>query len=535
MRVTQSSMYTSFVSNMNENLSAYMESNIQGSSQKRVNKPSDDPVGMTRILTYRNAMTQSAQCEANADLAQGWLKQTDDTLVSVSNTLTTILSKAQQASSSTATDENRKQISTELRQLLGQLLNLSNAEFMDGKKLFAGHQYADKAFEMGLGVTTTDPNLQNITSVDGEKLGSVPWEVSGAADSTIMLRFENDGEIGVDDLDYSWSKDGGKTWVTGTLGADDKVIDMDGVKLTVPVPENPVENGPDTKPLKVTAYNPDKPTGSDNGSMIYIRPAAYYKGDTMDKPPRVDSFGNSDAIKDFHTAGEFKGNVRFRLDSDVDLSVPGQTVKYAYSNDNGLTWLNAEAKTTGNNKLELQTPSGFLTVEMDPDIDTKLQSGHQFQVRPQRAQLGYEIMPGQYIDVTSVGKDIFGGLYAPNGKTPIPEFGGDARNVFETVGSLIAFCETNNVQEIGNSMKALEETQKSILSATARVGGKENRVSTAKQLLQMNSDMMADRKSAIEDVNLTELLTNLSAQQMSYQTVLKSSSMIMQLNLTNYL
>ena len=39
MRVAQRTMYNSFVSNMNRTLSNYMESNIQSSSQKKINRP----------------------------------------------------------------------------------------------------------------------------------------------------------------------------------------------------------------------------------------------------------------------------------------------------------------------------------------------------------------------------------------------------------------------------------------------------------------------------------------------------------------
>ena len=41
--------------------------------------------------------------------------------------------------------------------------------------------------------------------------------------------------------------------------------------------------------------------------------------------------------------------------------------------------------------------------------------------------------------------------------------------------------------------------------------------------------------SSIEDADLTELLTRLAQQQMAYQSILQSSSMIMQLNLTKFI
>ena len=43
MRIAQRTMYRSFITNMNKNLSDYMDSNIQSATQKRINKPSDVP------------------------------------------------------------------------------------------------------------------------------------------------------------------------------------------------------------------------------------------------------------------------------------------------------------------------------------------------------------------------------------------------------------------------------------------------------------------------------------------------------------
>ena len=44
-----------------------------------------------------------------------------------------------------------------------------------------------------------------------------------------------------------------------------------------------------------------------------------------------------------------------------------------------------------------------------------------------------------------------------------------------------------------------------------------------------------DRLSYTEDIDLTELLTKLTRQQLTYQTVLQSSSKIMQMSLASYL
>ena len=73
------------------------------------------------------------------------------------------------------------------------------------------------------------------------------------------------------------------------------------------------------------------------------------------------------------------------------------------------------------------------------------------------------------------------------------------------------------------------------MTADADIGGKRNRITLAKDVLGMEKEQQEGRLSYTEDIDLTELLTKMSQQEMAYNTVLKSSSMIMQLNLTKYI
>ena len=80
IRVTQNRMYDTMTSQMQKNLSAYMESNEQGSTQKKINRPSDDPAGTYRVLTTRNDIEATDQYQSNVDTAKGWLALTDNVL-----------------------------------------------------------------------------------------------------------------------------------------------------------------------------------------------------------------------------------------------------------------------------------------------------------------------------------------------------------------------------------------------------------------------------------------------------------------------
>ncbi|MCH5277643.1 MAG: flagellar biosynthesis protein FlgL [Desulfovibrionaceae bacterium] len=538
MRITQRSMYRNFVTNMNSNLSAYMESNIQSASQKRINRPSDDPVGMARVLTYRSSLARTEQYLDNSKDASAYLASTDSALLQASTILATMLEKANQIATETVTTENRLQAASELRQLFGQLLNLANTNF-NGYHLFAGQKTESPAYQEGLGITTMDENLQGL-----------PWIINGSADRTIMVRFSTDGVIDPDtahldpddpeydpgtEITYEYSKDGGKTWITKTLAAGDTTLDLDGV--TIKVPAN----------TRVEAYDPDLDTTDENGnitnisrvngSVLFVRPTAYYMGDDSDPPPLVDSYGTfrTDTTHSVDAYGNFPVDVRIRLDEAATMGAGGK-VTYSYSLDNGVTWVTTTADIRADNSngtLRLQVPGGYLDV--NAPVGETLEAGQQFVIRPRRSDRGVEIAEGEFITVTNCGKDIFGGVYTPVGSPgPVPAEGGN-RNIFEVLSNLIAWAETGPSDGCGEAVAAVREAIEGLQTSNARVGGKEQRVSLNLTILQSHHDDQTTRMSTIEDADLFELLTRLSQQQLAYQSILRSSSMIMNLSLLNYI
>lgn len=138
VRITQRTMYDSMVGQMQKNLAAYMESNEQGSTQKKINRPSDDPAGTYRVLMGRDEISATTQYQSNVDTVTGWLQLADNVLsTQVSTLFQELESLAQQASNTEMTAENRKQIGFRVKEIFGSLLNLANTEF-EGKSIFAG-------------------------------------------------------------------------------------------------------------------------------------------------------------------------------------------------------------------------------------------------------------------------------------------------------------------------------------------------------------------------------------------------------------
>ena len=526
IRVTQQTMYNSMVSGMQNNLGAYMESIQQGSTQKKINRPSDDPAGTYRVLTTRVDMTKTAQYKENVDTAKGWLNLADDVL---SNQATVAIqglkSLAEQASTGTYTAEQRQIMADQAKQYLGQLLNLSNTRF-EGKTIFSGHKYDQSAFEMGLGVTSWDENISQMW-----KNGEI--DLKGASDSTILVQFTAGGDLSAQPA-FRWSKDGGATWEegeyeTGETGTVSMVAN--GVVMTMAATTTDKDGNQIN--VSVEAADPDLGPGAKNGTMLYIRPAVIYQGDDEDPPAQITVMGDKNLDSSSITSqGDFGKNVLVRIDGNDDAQAgqfgdvaAGDSFTYSYSTDGGATWITPLKGTLDDDgKTRLPIPGGYINIESDA-----IQAGAQILVHPSRADLDYEIMQDTYLSVNSVGKDVFGGVY--NGA---PAMENDEENLFEVVGAFIGYLEGNNQEGAQKTLAALTTAEKKMLSEATRIGGIENRLSMAEDVLSYQALDQQDRLSYIEDIDLTELLTKLTRQQISYQTVLQSSSMIMKLSLANY-
>ncbi|MDE5878780.1 MAG: flagellar hook protein [Desulfovibrio sp.] len=520
IRVTQKTMYNDMVGQMQKNLAGYMESVQQGSTQKKINRPSDDPAGTYRVLTTRVDLTNTAQYQENVDTAKGWLNLEDSVLSTrVPVVIRDLIELASQASTGTYNASQRKIMADQARQQFGSLLELANTEF-EGKSIFAGHRYDKNAFEQGLALTSWDEDWDKAIR-QGDADGKPLYKLEGASAETVIVQFLGDADATLaEHPPFRWSIDGGDNWVDGSYELPD---DPDGnVKITA----NGVILTASGK-LPVKPAEPSEGPGARNGTLLYIRPAAFYQGDDKDPPLDVTKMGAPENLE-VSASGDFGKNLLVRVDDDVDLSTTGEKFSWSYSTDGGSNWVTVTGQTNGTDKLRLPVPGGYVDLDAGAVDGKTVTAGSQVMVHPSRADLKFEIMKDTFLSVNEVGKDIFGGYYEG-----MPALDGD-NNLFEVVGAFIGYLEGNNQEGAQKTLAALKVAEQQILSAGTAIGGKENRIQTAADVLSFQKLDQQERLSYTEDIDLTELLTKLTRQQLTYQTVLQSSSMIMKLSLANY-
>jgi flagellar hook-associated protein 3 FlgL len=511
MRVSHRNIYANVLNYMNRSLSGLVELNLQASSQKKINRPSDDPIGMSRVLSYRDSMASMTQYRKNIDTAQGWNGLADENLMQVSVVISRLKELAQQAATGTYTGDNREQISYEARQLYEQLIMLSNASF-EGKHIYSGHKVDTPAFRQALFAQSNGNG-----GLDGNIV-----RVEGGTSATALVQFLETDDI-LNTPDFRYSTDGGKTWKNGTYDpappsppANTQVLVMGGVRVTLNDAANVVATDGSN-------YN------DTSGTWLWVRPSAVYQGDDEDNV-NIERFVANAGV-DSSAQGVFSRNVMVRIDDNTG------PVVFSYSVNGGKTWVEENTAPLAA-PTSLPIPGGFLNLSdgADPPGNPPLTNGDQFVIRPNRALMHVEISQSETIQINNIGKEVFGGLYpdvASGFNQPVDLHGTPSKNLFETVGKLIGYLETNTQQGAQEALDDLNEAHAHITSYLAGVGARRNRLDLTDNILSGLELNATERKSKIEDVDVAELMTQMHMQQITYEAVLKSSTTIMRMSLVN--
>lgn len=513
LRVTQQSIYGSIIRQNNSSLSNLMETNLQSSTQKRINAPSDDPNGAVSVLQTRCDISQLTQYKRNITSATGWLTQSDSALSSVSELISTIKGYAEQGATGSVTDENRGEIASAVRQYFQQLVSLSNTNY-NQNSIFAGQKADTEAFTQSLWMNSND------TAFDTAVAANNGFTISGDSASTVLVQYTST-DIAGHQPGFDYSSDGGKTWTTGSYNpapsATTQELNLGGVTMTL------ANNSLDA--VTACADHTDA-----TGTWMWIRPTAVYNGNTNDDIAVTNTTSPATAVTGA-AAGNFSGNVSVRIDEDCDFS-SSTAFAFSYSTDGGRSWVAGNTSgvvDTVNGKVSLPVPGGSLALTANGGT---LAAGNQFFIQPSTADISMAISPTDSVVVNGVGKDIFGGI---SNKQVVTFDGSDQGNLFEAVGKLVGYLETNNQQGCQEALDQLTTAQGQVLTVAASVGARENRVTAAGTMVDTLAENADSTLSKVEDADLTALITKLAQQELAYQAVLKSSSTVMNLSLLSYI
>jgi len=139
MRITNNMMINNMNRNLNRNLVNMDQRQNQIATGKRIHRPSDDPIGTTRIMQLKSYIRQLDQNHSAAEDALSWMGTSE----SVANQYVDALQRAReltvQAANGSLTSSETSKIQEEIKEIREHIIGLGNTSH-GGKYIFSGKE-----------------------------------------------------------------------------------------------------------------------------------------------------------------------------------------------------------------------------------------------------------------------------------------------------------------------------------------------------------------------------------------------------------
>ena len=147
MRIADKMQFNQVQQNTTKNRSDMYDLQNQAATQKRINKPSDDPLATTRVLGTRTEERGNTQFVKNINNAKSFLEFTDQSLSELGDIMIRAKELAvAQSSDAGASEETRQVTGLEVNQILSQAVQIGNRKMGD-RFIFGGFKTQSSPFD----------------------------------------------------------------------------------------------------------------------------------------------------------------------------------------------------------------------------------------------------------------------------------------------------------------------------------------------------------------------------------------------------
>lgn len=146
MRITNNMMISNMINNLQTNIRRLDKTQLQYNTGKRIHKPSDDPVGITRSLKIKADINELKQYKKNVEDAMSWLENTEQAVVSNHEALKRLRDLMVQGANGVLTTEEMIKVRNEVVEIKNQVINLANTTY-SGDYIFSGKKTDKKLLD----------------------------------------------------------------------------------------------------------------------------------------------------------------------------------------------------------------------------------------------------------------------------------------------------------------------------------------------------------------------------------------------------
>jgi len=230
IRVSENMKYNTIVNNLFRAQDSYNAAMEKMASQKKINRPSDDPVGMSRIVSLRKSRASVGQYRRNIDGCNSWIEITESKLSSVDDLLVNAQEIAIAQSTATASAGTRSISAVAVQQIMDGMLSLANSKYGD-RYLFSGTRMDEEPFSSSESAAAIGPAVAADGNFFDGTVASGGGPYTGSVNKTYVVKIIDGGAFGA--ATYQVSSDGGKNWSsTNTIPAGGTITLGDGIDLT---------------------------------------------------------------------------------------------------------------------------------------------------------------------------------------------------------------------------------------------------------------------------------------------------------------
>lgn len=213
MRVANKTIYDSTINNLAMTSSAMVDANEIVSTTKRINRLSDDPVGLVSVLNLRSSLSSIGQMERNISIGNSWLTASESALTQLNDILTATKELTVGMATATVGATERAGNANLVDGYLEQIISLANSS-SDGRYLFGGTNTGTTPFALNPTETAVEYsgndtafsiNIGTDTSIavgkDGKDIFGENWDDSNIFKTLMDLKtsLENNEVAGIQD------------------------------------------------------------------------------------------------------------------------------------------------------------------------------------------------------------------------------------------------------------------------------------------------------------------------------------------------
>lgn len=538
MRITNQMMINSSMANIQVNKKQVNTLDTQLSTQKKINKPSEDPIIAIRALRLRASLNEVTQyLKKNIPDAQQWLSTTQGALTQGESVINKLYEYCNQGSADSYASEQRNTIAESLKALKKTFYDEGNVDYA-GRYVFTGYKtdttltYQSDALAAEADYTITqkfgrdDISSKTVytnaySNADILNL-NVSYDTDGNAvmpnvESVYRLRLgysdvKNTGySLSYNNTDISFAADGTATVTTYQLDANgNKQLDADGNPITTTTTVNPDANG---------QYSITDSTGT---ALTFTNTTDknYIPGDNeiAFNATTGEVLMGENVYKQVYTSDSF--SFTYQKDNFIKDDLNPTMYYDCVDNKTGIVYDKVREDVEYNinyaQKIKINTEANeAFDINLGRDIDDLVTSVQNvLDLESQISQVEGMLKESQYSDTDSQKK---------------------LNSMLSGLNKQKTLAEDEMTKAFESGISQMQGYKQTISLANADVGNRLTRLELTQGRLTEQFTNVTESKSANEDIDLEDVVVSYTSAQLVYNASLQAASKVVQQTLLDFL